>query len=83
MIEPSNSTPLELVIVIGLSDFHKMFSQTLVAINKDIPEPMPYPLFKRSSKRRTTIPEKVSWNRMMRPFPKPRSSTFPYAPDQI
>jgi len=41
MTEPSNSVPCSLVIVIGEKDFHKMFSQMFVAINKDIPDPIP------------------------------------------
>lgn len=43
IIAPSYSTSLPLAKVIGLKDFHNIFSQILVAINNDIPEPIPYP----------------------------------------
>ena len=41
MIDPSNSIPFEVVIVIGENVFQTIFSQILVAINKEIPEPNP------------------------------------------
>lgn len=44
-IDPSNSVPDSVLIVIGLKVFHKIFSQTLQAINKEIPDPIPYPSF--------------------------------------
>jgi hypothetical protein len=40
-IDPSNSVPDSVLIVIGLNVFHKIFSQTLQAINKEIPDPIP------------------------------------------
>jgi hypothetical protein len=43
IIDPSNSVPESVLIVIGENDLHKIFSQTLQAINKEIPEPIPYP----------------------------------------
>ena len=39
--EPSYSTPLSLVTVKGLKDFQIIFSLILVAINNEIPEPIP------------------------------------------
>ena len=42
-IEPSNSVPLSVFIVIGENDFQRIFSHTLQAINKLIPDPIPYP----------------------------------------
>ena len=42
-IEPSNSVPLSVFIVIGENDLHKIFSQTLQAIKSEIPDPIPYP----------------------------------------
>ena len=38
---PSNSVPWSVLIVIGEKLFHNMFSQILVAINNEIPEPRP------------------------------------------
>ena len=46
IIDPSNSVPDSVFIVIGENDFHKIFSQTLQAINNDIPDPIPYPSYK-------------------------------------
>ena len=45
IIDPSNSVPDSVFIVIGENDFHKMFSHTLHAINNDIPDPIPYPSY--------------------------------------
>jgi len=39
--DPSNSVPASVLKVMGENDLQKMFSQTLLAINKDIPWPMP------------------------------------------
>jgi len=44
MIAPSYSVPASVLRVIGEKDFHTMVSQTLVAMNKEIPDPSPYPL---------------------------------------
>ena len=41
MIDPSNSIPLAVVMVIGENVFQTIFSQIFVAINNEIPEPSP------------------------------------------
>jgi len=46
--------------VIGENDFHTMVSQTLVAMNNEIPEPNPYPFDNISSKRIMIYEAKVS-----------------------
>lgn len=56
MIDPSNSVPESVLMVIGENDLHKIFSQTLQAINKEIPEPIPYPSYNNSSNKIQTIP---------------------------
>jgi hypothetical protein len=43
IIAPSNSVPYSVLMVIGEKLFHKMFSQMLVAIKREIPLPRPYP----------------------------------------
>jgi len=50
MTAPSYSVPASVFKVIGENDFHKIVSQTLVAINNEIPEPNPYPFDNISSK---------------------------------
>lgn len=41
MTAPSNSVPPSVLMVMGLSDFHRIFSLTLVAMNREIPDPNP------------------------------------------
>ena len=41
MMAPSYSTPPSWLKVIGLNDFHKIVSLMFVAINNDMPEPIP------------------------------------------
>jgi hypothetical protein len=41
MIAPSNSVPRPVLMVVGENAFHTMFSQMLVAMNNEIPEPKP------------------------------------------
>ena len=60
IIAPSYSTPPSWLRVIGLKDFQRMLSQMLVAMNKEIPDPMPYPFCMSSSRRITRIPAKTS-----------------------
>jgi hypothetical protein len=38
---PSNSVPLPVFMVVGEKAFHTMLSQMFVAMNKEMPEPMP------------------------------------------
>lgn len=47
---PSISTPFSVFIVTGENALQKIDSQILVAINKEIPEPIPYPFYNISSK---------------------------------
>ena len=60
MIAPSNSVPLSLEIVMGENDFHRMFSLTFVAINREIPDPNPYPFYNISSSIVTMTPANVN-----------------------
>ena len=41
MIAPSNSVPFPVLIVVGEKAFQIMFSQMLVAMKREIPEPRP------------------------------------------
>jgi len=41
MSEPSNSVPLPMLMVVGLSAFQMMVSQMLVAMKREMPEPRP------------------------------------------
>jgi hypothetical protein len=43
MTAPSNSVPPSVLMVMGLKDFHRILSLTLVAMKREIPEPNPYP----------------------------------------
>ena len=43
MTEPSNSVPYYDLMVIGLKDLQTIFYDILTAINKETPEPSPYP----------------------------------------
>lgn len=81
MTDPSNSVPLAVVIVIGLKDLHKIFSQTFVAMNKLIPLPKPYPFQSISSNKHTITPENVSYNKIIIQFPIPIVEGTPQAPE--
>jgi len=48
------------LIVVGLKAFHTMFSQMLVAMKREIPEPIPYPFVIISSTRMTITPARKS-----------------------
>lgn len=48
--------PLPVLTVVGLKAFHTMVSQMLVAMNREIPEPRPYPFWSSSSSSRTIMP---------------------------
>ncbi len=61
MIAPSYSTPLSEVTVKGEKAFQIIFSLMLVAMNSEIPEPIPYPFDRSSSSSITKIPAKTSW----------------------
>ena len=41
MTAPSNSVPYSVLIVIGEKLFHRIFSQMLVAMKSEIPDPNP------------------------------------------
>ena len=80
VIAPSYSTPFSVVKVKGLKLLHKIFSDILVAINNDIPLPIPYPLDNISSNNITIKPAKLNWiiNKIL--FFTPINSTSPYIP---
>jgi len=77
---PSNSTPLAAVIVVGLIALHTIFSQILVAINNEIPDPSPYPFYKNSSSRITTNPANDSCTTISNDPMVPKVSKSPYIP---
>lgn len=79
---PSYSTPASVVMDMGEKALQRMFSQMLVAMKREIPEPNPYPLLIISSSMRTTIPAKVSWIMIIKALPAPNLSISPYIPDQ-
>lgn len=60
-----------------------MFSEILTAMNRETPEPSPYPFCNISSNRMTIKPEAVSWMMISIAFPTPISDMQPYAPDQV
>lgn len=62
IIDPSySSLPDYVLIEIGENVFQRIVSQTLIAINNEIPEfPIPYPFYSISSNKITTIPAKVN-----------------------
>ena len=85
--DPSNSVPDSVLMVIGENDLHKIFSQTLQAINKEIPDPIPYPSFqllqftyKSSSNKMQTIPAINNWHKIKVAFPNPKVLISPYYP---
>lgn len=80
-MDPSNSVPPSDLIVTGEKHFHKIFSQILVAKNKEVPEPIPYPAYNISSRRMTTIPAKTNYKRISKAFPVPKYSRSPYYPE--
>ena len=69
-------------MVIGERLLQTIFSQILTAINKETPDPSPYPFCNISSNRITMNPEAVNWMIMRIAFPAPIWSKLPYAPDQ-
>jgi len=81
MIAPSNSVPCSVLIVIGEKDFHRIFSQMFVAMNKLIPEPNPYPFYSNSSKRMTITPAEHNWNKINKALKAPNSPKSPYIPE--
>lgn len=77
MSEPSNYVPYYDLMVIGLNDFHTMLYEILTAMNKDIPEPSPYPFCSISSRRMTMNPEAVNCMIISMAFPGPISEMDP------
>jgi len=51
-------------------------------MNREIPDPRPYPFWRSSSKQMTMIPAKKSWRIMRIAFPVPSWLTLPYIPDK-
>jgi len=74
---PSNSVRPSLRIVMGLKAFQRMFSQMLVAMKREMPDPIPYPAWSISSSMMTTHPAKVNWSTIIIALPKPISSMVP------
>ena len=74
---PSNSVDPSDLIVIGLNDFQIMVSHTFVAINNEIPDPIPYPDYNISSSMITTNPANANYNTINKAFPFPIYSKVP------
>jgi len=80
---PSYSKPFSVFYVIGENDFQAIFSQILIAMNKEIPDPLnPYPFDINSSNNKTIIDANVNYNMIKIAFPAPSLSNSPYMPDQ-
>ena len=52
----AGASPRPVLTVVGLNAFHTMVSQMFVAMNREIPEPRPYPFCRSSSRSRTIRP---------------------------
>lgn len=78
---PSNSTLSPVLTVMGEKALQRMFSQTLVAIKSEIPDPSPYPFWRSSSRRRTMNPAHTNYEMMITQLTNPISETLPYIPD--
>ena len=78
---PSNSVPESVLMVIGERALQRMFSQMLVAMKREIPEPSPKPFCIISSSIMTTIPAKVSCRMIRIAFPAPIVAISPYIPE--
>lgn len=61
MKAPSNSTPNYELIVTGLNANQKMVSEVLATMNKEMPDPRPYPFLSISSNKMTMNPAPMSW----------------------
>lgn len=68
-------------MVTGENDFQRIVSQMFVAMNREIPDPNPYPLFSSSSSISTMNPAIKSYRRIRTDLTKPSSPTGPYMPD--
>lgn len=73
MIEPSNYVPYSDFIVIGLKARQTIFSEILTAINRETPDPIPYPFCSISSNKITMNPEAVNCMMINMAFPTPMS----------
>jgi len=80
MMAPSYSIPPSVFIVIGDKDFHTIVSQTLTAINNEIPDPKPYPFDNISSKRIIMYDAMVNYMIIRMALPAPNLSISPYIP---
>ena len=60
MTAPSNSAPRPVFTVVGLKAFQMMLSHWFVAMNREMPEPRPYPFVKSSSRQMTMMPAQKS-----------------------
>jgi hypothetical protein len=71
MTAPSYSTPPSPRTVIGENAFQIMLSQMLTAMNKEIPDPRPYPFYNISSSIKIMIDAKTNWRIIKIAFPAP------------
>jgi len=78
---PSYSFPISVLTEMGEKAFQTMVSQILVAMNREIPDPSPYPFYNISSSRMIIYPANVSWMIIRIAFPAPTDSMSPYIPE--
>ena len=70
-------------MVTGEKAHQKIFYAVFAHINRDIPEPSPYPFLSMSSSKMTTIPAPINCITMMTMVAMGISEGIPYVPDQI
>lgn len=80
--DPSNYIPYYDERVTGLNKLQNKFSEVLATINKEIPDPRPYPCLSIESKRITITPENKSWEIIRIILIIPIWEGGPYAPYQ-
>lgn len=81
MTAPTNSAPRPRSTVAGLSALVTTPSQVLAAVNREMPEPNPYPFWRSSSRKMATMPPSTSCSTTSTALPAPSTPTLPYAPD--
>lgn len=82
MMAPSNSVPWSVLIVTGEKLFHRMVSQMLVAMKREIPDPNPYPFYNNSSSISTMKPAMNNWKMIKADRISPSSDGGPYIPER-
>ena len=81
IIDPSNSVPASVLMVIGENDLQKIFSQILEAMKSEVPCPSPYPFYNKSSNKIQITPATTNYKTIIKQHRYPRSATGPYYPE--